>query len=222
MRSSVTVLTCAASMLLGASAAAGDGDGWQTVAEGRVHIKVRAQPGANVHEVLAEADLNAPARDVVEAVVNADRFHDFMPYTKESRFVGPEKDGTRLSYMRIAAPVIADRDFFIVVRVVRALNDDGTGEFANEWRAVTSYPRRSNIVRVTTNSGSWRVAFLAPGKCHVVYRFVVDPGGGLPQWLADLGNRSGVPGIFAAVEKEARRLEAARTAHSARLVENVP
>jgi len=198
----------AVSLLVSAVAYAGDGGGWETVGTGKVTIKMRALPGEHVREILAEGDLDAPARAVAEAVVNADNFAKFMPYTKESRFVGElQADGSRLAYLRISAPVIADRDFFLSAKVLQPLSDDGTGEFKNAWHAVSTYPHRHGIVRVTTNTGGWTVRSLGPGRCHAVYRFVVDPGGALPEWIADLGNRSGVPGVFAAVEKEAKRLE---------------
>jgi len=201
-------LAVAVSLLVSAAAYAGDGSGWETVATGKVTIKMRALPGEHVREILAEGDIDAPARTVAEAVANADNFAKFMPYTKESRFVGePKADGSRLAYMRVSAPVIADRDFFLASKVLQPLADDGTGEFKNEWHAVNTYPHRHGIVRVTTNTGGWTVTSLGPGRCHAVYRFVVDPGGALPEWIADLGNRSGVPGVFKAVEKEANRLE---------------
>jgi hypothetical protein len=52
----------------------------------------------------------------------------------------------------------------------------------------------------------------ANGKAHVVYRFSVDPGGMIPPFLADLANKGAIPDTFHAVEKEARRLAAARPA----------
>ena len=49
------------------------------------------------------------------------------------------------------------------------------------------------------------------GRSHVIYQFAVDPGGNIPAFLADIGNRNGVGDVFRAIEKEARRLQADRT-----------
>lgn len=47
-------------------------------------------------------------------------------------------------------------------------------------------------------------------KSRVVYQFAVDPGGAIPAFLADVGNRNGVGDVFRAIEKEAQRLKAER------------
>ena len=46
----------------------------------------------------------------------------------------------------------------------------------------------------------------------MVYKFNVDPGGMIPAFAADMGNKSGVTDVFNAVEKEAKRRAAERKA----------
>ncbi|MHB8875224.1 MAG: START domain-containing protein [Myxococcaceae bacterium] len=203
-------VAAAALVLLFASAAHADGGGeWVTAATGEITIKTRSVPGSPVREILAEGELNAPAATVAEAITNAERFPSFMPYVKEARFVGEHPEGgPRIVYTRLGLPFIAGRDFVIEDRVVQSLNADGTGQFVNEWRAVPDrLPARANFVRLKTNSGSWRVTPNGEGKSHVVYQFAVDPGGQIPAFVADIANRSGVPDVFKAIEKEARRLQ---------------
>lgn len=194
---------------------AADAGGWQTVASGPVTIKARAVPGSPIREILAEGELDAPALDIQRAVLDVERFPKFMPYVKETRFVrAPSGDGTRIVYTALGLPVVAGRDFVIKDRVVQALNPDGTGAFVTEWQVEENQlPPRANFVRVKTNTGSWRVTPRG-NKSHVVYQFAVDPGGAIPPFLADLGNRNGVGDIFRAVEKEARRLHAERSSRS--------
>ena len=189
------------------------GDGWETVTTGDITIKTRSVPGSPVREVLAEADLDAPAREVQEAVLDPERFPNFMPFVKEVRFIGqPGQDGSRVVYTRLQVPIIAGRDYVIAQKVLRSLNADGTGEFSNEWRVADGLvPERANTVRLKTCTGSWRVTPLGTGaKTRVVYQFAIDPGGQIPPFLADLGNRSAVPDVFRALAKEAKRLKALR------------
>lgn len=184
---------------------------WDTVASGPITIKARAMPGSPVREILAEGDLDAPAADIQRAVLDVERFPKFMPYVRETRLVEQPGDGTRVVYTALGLPMVAGRDFAIRDRVVKSLAADGTGEFVMDWKiADGSVPQRPGLVRLKMNTGSWRVTAKGPNKSHVVYQFAVDPGGSIPPFLADLGNRNGVSDVFRAVEKEAKRLQAAR------------
>ena len=208
-----TVLLSTLVFALALRAHAADSGGWQTVATGAITIKTRSVPGSPIREVLAEGDLDARAIDIQKAVLDVERFPKFMPYVKETRFVvKPTGDGTRVVYTALGLPIVKGRDFVIVDRLVRSLNADGTGEFITEWSvAKDRLPPQEGLVRVQTNTGSWKVAPKAGGKTHVTYQFAVDPGGAIPPFLADIGNRNGVGDVFKAIEREARRLEADRT-----------
>ncbi len=200
-------------LTLGASlgARAEEGGAWNTVLEGPVTVKTRQRPGLPVHEIHAEADLDASAYDVQRAILSADRYASFMPFVKESRYVGePEADGSRWVYTRIVPPVVTPRDYVVRARTLSTVAADGQGVFANTWEADGKrLPSRARAIRLQLNAGSWRVTALPSGRSHIVYRFVVDPGGLIPAFLADLGNRSAVPDTLRAVEREARRLRAA-------------
>jgi hypothetical protein len=209
-----TALVATLILTLSIQAFAGDAGGWQTVATGAITIKIRTVAGSPIREVLAEGDLDANAADLQKAVLDVERFPKFMPYVKETRFVEkPTGDGTRVVYTSLGLPIVKGRDFVIVDRLVKSLNADGTGEFVTEWQVIKDkVPARANFVRVQTNTGSWKVTPKPGGKSHVVYQFAVDPGGAIPPFLADMGNRNGVGDVFRAIEQEARRLGAARTA----------
>jgi hypothetical protein len=209
-----TALTSTLIFALALHAHAAEKDGWQTVATGAITIKARSLPGSPIREILAEGDLDASALDLQKAVLDVERFPKFMPYVRETRFVEkPKGDGTRVVYTALGLPMVKGRDFVIVDRVVRALNADGTGEFITAWEVARDrVPARAGFVRVVTNTGSWKVSPKPGGKSHVVYQFAVDPGGAIPPFLADLGNRNGVGDVFKALEGEARRLQAARAA----------
>jgi len=209
-----TALTSTLIVALALQAHAADAGGWQTVATGAITIKTRTVPGSPIREVLAEADLEASATDLQQAVLDVERFPKFMPYVRETRFVEkPTGDGTRVVYTALGLPIVKGRDFVIVDRVVKSLNADGTGEFITQWQvAKDRVAARANFVRVQTNTGSWKVTPKGRGKSHVVYQFAVDPGGAIPPFLADLGNRNGVGDVFRAVEREAQRLQADRAA----------
>src|SRR6185295_15273726 len=118
----------------------------------------------------------------------------------------PTTDGSFFTYQRVAPPLVAVRDVVLHVWVEASLDDEGSNRFRNRWEAVPGVvPHTPGAVRTLLSNGSWEVRRLPNGQCRAIYRFIVDPGGNIPSWLADLGNRTGIPDLYKAVEKEARR-----------------
>ncbi len=203
-----------AALLSAASAAA---DEWETVLTGHVTVKMRARPGTAVKEVWAEGELAAPVQDIQSVLMEPDKFPSFMPYVKESRVLKDKApDGAQYVYTRLDLPMVQSRDYVLKVYLDEGVKPDGSGAFRNRWVAVTDkLPERHNVVRLKLNEGSWYVTPKGDGtKSHAVYRFVVDPGGWVPSWAADQGNKSGVPDTFRAIEKEAQRRYKERKAHA--------
>jgi hypothetical protein len=181
---------------------------WETLATTPFVIKSRPREGTRVKEVWAEGVLQAAVADIQAAVMDADRFAEFMPYVKESRVFGqPTADGSRYVYTRLDFSAMAtSRDYALKVRLLRGVDEAGQGAFENTWVAVPDHiPKRRNSVRVRVNEGSWKVTPTAEGHSHAVYRFVVDPGGWVPAFAASMGNKSAVIDTLRAVEKEAQR-----------------
>ena len=207
---SVTLLT-----LLAAPAAAEE-LAWETVATGAITVKARPRPGSAVFEVWAEADLGAPVKDIQDTLTTMDRFHHFMPYVRAAKEVSKEKDGSVFTYTELGLPVISDRDYVVQVWLDEGVNPDGSGAYRCHWKAAPDkLPARDSLVRVKVNEGSWKVTPKDDGKSHVVYRFAADPGGSLPAWAANYGNRRGISGTLEAIEKEAQRRHAERVAAAA-------
>jgi hypothetical protein len=199
-------------LILALASTARADEGWRIAARGAVLVKTRPVPGSAVQEIWAEGDLRAPVRDLQDALLDSESFPRFMPYAKEARRVGePAPDGTCFVYARVAPPVVANRDYVVQVKVERSVDANGGGWFQNRWSAVQGWVAPvPGVVRMAVNEGTWTVTPISEGLSHVVYRFRIDPGGWIPPFLADLGNQSGVPDVFRAVEREAQRRTEAR------------
>ena len=180
---------------------------WTIVSSRPVLIRTRAHPGSRVREVWASAVLAAPAELVQEALLDGESFPRFMPYVQEVRTLKiPTSDRSWFTYQRVAPPLVAARDVVLHVWMEMSLEDEGSNRFHNRWEAVPGLvPAAPGAVRTPISSGSWDVKRLPDGQCRATYRFIVDPGGNIPSWLADVGNRTGIPDVFKAVEKEAKR-----------------
>jgi hypothetical protein len=192
---------------------AADGD-WQTVVSGPITVKNRTLEGTGLKEVWAEGEIAAPALDVQAALMDVSRLRFFMPYMKDARELGERlPDGSVYVYTLIDLPVLGKRDYVVRLELKESLAPDGSGAFRNEWHAFPDFtPRRHDIIRLTRDDGSWVVTPREGSKCWAVYRFVVDPGGWVPAFAANLGNERGVKETWDAVEKEALRRRDARLA----------
>ncbi len=188
---------------------------WETVATGAVTVKCRARPKSDVKEVWAEGDLDATVEDLQATLTTMDRFPKFMPYVKSAREVSREPDGSTFNYTELALPVISDRDYVVHTIVDESVQPDGSGTFRCHWAAAPDkLPQRSGRVRLKLCEGSWVITPKDGGKSHFVYRFAADPGGMLPAWIANYGNRHGVSDTLEAIAKEAQRRQKARQAEA--------
>ncbi len=187
-------------------------DGWKPVSsQGGISVKSRPRAGTAVKEFWVETDFDAAARALQDVLVDTEHFRDFMPYVKESRFVGkPEADGSVYAYIRLDPPG-GQRDYIVKSTVTQKVGDDGKGAFAQSWKAEPDkFPARHHIIRVRVNEGSWLITPVGPKKSHAVYKFAVDPGGNIPAFAADMANQSGIAGSLKAIEKEAQKRAAKR------------
>ncbi|MFL5320040.1 MAG: SRPBCC family protein [Myxococcaceae bacterium] len=211
------IFVAALAAVVSLSAFAEEGN-WETVATGNITVKARTRSGTAIREIWAEGDMDAPVQDIQSTILDPEGYPKFMPYVKECRYLGTkaEPDGSRYVYTRLDLPMITSRDYVVKVDVPQKVDGSGKGNFENHWIAAPDkIPSRSNIVRLRVNEGSWLVTPKDNGKSHVVYKFTVDPGGMVPSFAANMGNKSGISDTFKAVETEAKKRKAARESGSA-------
>lgn len=184
-------------------------DEWKTVEDEDAVIKVRARADINGKEVWAEKDVEANAVDVQTALMDSASFRLWMPYVKESRVVTTNPDGSRVAYAKLDLPMVDDRDYVISVVDEKKLAEDGQGEYVQRWKVADGgggVPERKGVVRLKHNEGTWQVTSKGENKTHITYKFTVDPGGSIPDWLASFGQKDGVMDTLGAVEKRAQKL----------------
>src|SRR6185503_220153 len=201
-----TEIAIAAALVLAGSAFA-DEEKWDVVVKEPILVKTRAKPGTSIKEIWAEGELNAPLSDIQSVLGDPESFPKYMPYVKESRILGkPESDGSVFVYIKLDLPMITSRDYINHVTVDENPKSDGSGAYRQHWVTVPDKtPERSGVVRLKTNNGSWSISSKGPDKSFAVYKFDTDPGGWIPGWVADMGNKTGVTDTFKAIEKEAKR-----------------
>jgi hypothetical protein len=179
--------------------------GWKSEQAGDgVEIASRAVAGRRVHELRVIGEIEAPPEAVYRVLADTDRYPETMAYVKEARLVAREADGTPHVYFRVDPPVVSDRDY--TLRLVLAGPGAGRTTYQVAWTlSDRGPPPRDGVVRVTLNTGGWRLEPLDGGRrTRATYHLLTDPGGSVPAFAANMANQKALPELFARLRTTAR------------------
>lgn len=176
--------------------------GWSVAAKADgIVIYNRARPGSDLKEVLAVGSFDASPEHVHRVLDDNAHYRDFMPYTKESRVLKREGD-TVWSYERIAAPLVAERDYTVKITHEREARADGSAVLTHHFvQSNADGPGPTEgVVRVTVLEGHWQLEPLDGGKrTRATYWVYTSPSGSVPTFLVNAANNNAVPALFEAV-----------------------
>jgi len=195
-------LLAGASSHAGAAARAAD-EGWEIVREDD-GLRLERRPGrrsaCDELRVSRRVDVSPDvALDVLWEVRDERPFVDDLV---ESRILRESAD-ERIVYGRVEVPLVRDRAY--VVRVTRhAEATSGVREIHFSLLADEPLPGSKRAVRLAVLEGAWHIEPLAGAiASRLEYRAEIDPGEGIPAWLA---NRLQRQRAMKVVERYARRM----------------
>ena len=152
--------------------------------------------------IVAIAEVDARPEVVFNVVNDFDHYPEFMPYVIESRVLSRNGDSEVLAYNRIAPPFVAERDYPLKFRMTRGTRTNG-GVFRSEWTASPeAEPEVEGVVRIRLNDGSWVAEPISGGsRTRLTYTLLTNPGGLIPDFVANMSNTVAIPKLFKAVMK---------------------
>lgn len=204
------------------------GDVNSKLAAGEIIVFSKEIPGKSVKCVEMMGVIDAPPEIVWEVINDVNNFKNFMPRTRNSMAVAPEKIPLILQKRptqaaeveKLLGPIPADPASYRVpggsytVYFYSDLNFPWPCN--NRWyiikgvkdetKAAQHYYHSSwslVIGNLKENSGEWLLEPFGPAKTKAVYRLCTDPGGGIPKFLVKQGTCSTLPQIIKAVRKRA-------------------
>lgn len=137
-----------------------------------------ALPGPDRFELTAELPISL--RALLPVLEQPCHVRQWMPGIETLRILERQSDTRTLVYMARKAPwPLSGRD--AVTLFERHAGDPVVLTMSGQPDA---WPDQPGHVRVPYTEGSWTLYAKGP-TTRVVYRQQVDPGGGIPQWLAD-------------------------------------
>ena len=194
-------------VLMAVTASAEEDKGWTVVSRsGDLIVYNRPHKDSSIQEYKAVGLIDAPPAAVKAVIEDTDEFPHFMPYVIEARVISRKPD-LRITYQRISAPLVGDRDYTIQIRGETLLGADGGTSYCNKWKAANELgpAAKSGVVRIKMNEGSWLLEPAGDGRqTHATYNIFSDPGGSLPAMVVNAANKTAIPKVFNAIRKQAK------------------
>jgi hypothetical protein len=177
--------------LFGTHAVAAESADWVKVGTDKgITVSRRKVEGSNLHEFRGRGLIDAKIKDVLAVIFDANRRGEWMFHCVGSWFVDKPAANQEIAYNRTHLPwPVSDRD---VVLHGQAVVDVAHFEVDLNFESVTDprVPPYKGVVRMPELTGHWSVRAVNGGKSTCVeYQVHANPGGHVPDWLADQSSR---------------------------------
>lgn len=190
---SVLVGVVAALFGLGAPARARADGSWEQVSnKDGIVVERRSVDGSSLKEFVGRGVVEAPIARVLAVIRDADRRAEWMPSCGASHLVEENvATRTQIAYHRTKAPwPVADRDS-INRAEMRVEVEKHRVYLPFEAVVAPSLPPVKGVVRMPFMRGHWILVPVDGGKAtQAEYQVYANPGGSLPQWLANLASKT--------------------------------
>ncbi len=189
-----------------------------------IQIYNREKPGSGIKELMAITEVDAPSWRLFAVVGDYDKFKDFMPYTVVSKILKTERidEKTRVTYWITALdlPLVSNR--YYTLKLVDRMDADGRAcvcesrwTLSREKGLDPSWddpsvrhlfpPNFAEPVKTPVNDGYWLFEPINNGaRTRVSYYVYTDPGGMVPEWIANKANLIAVPRLMNALRERVK------------------
>jgi len=189
---------------LAGSSLAADEDWSVATRSSGIIVYERARKGFSFREFKAVGVMEAPPEVVKRVIDDVSEYPHFMPYVTEARVISTD-GANRVSYQRIAPPLVSDLDY--TVRVTCETHATPAGKcFCNRWQAANELgpAEKHGVKRVKITEGSWLLEPEDEGrKTRATYCIFSDSGGSMPTFITNTATKTAIPKLFKSIEKQA-------------------
>lgn len=152
--------------------------------ESGIKVYTRPHPTSGFDSFKSVMTLNVPASTMVHFLKHIDEHPNAFPDTKELKILERPNDSTQIQYSVTGAPwPVSDR--YGVFKLVFSTNRK-TGVVTSVGVPVKGYVAdNDDMVRITESDSKWIITPLGESKCQLEYIVNANPGGAIPEWLAN-------------------------------------
>jgi hypothetical protein len=195
-------------VLIGAAHADEKRGAWEDVSnKDGIVVQRRSVEGYKLKEFLGRGVIQAPIARVLAVIRDANRRAEWMPSCGDSHLVEENlASRTQLAYHRTKAPwPVSDRDS---VNRAEMIVEPAKHRVYLPFEAVTvaQVPPVKGVVRMPFMRGHWLLTPVDGGKAtEAEYQVFANPGGILPDWLANLASKTLPRETIAGLRKQVTR-----------------
>lgn len=152
--------------------------------EDGIKVYTREVKSSSFNAFKATMTVEATVEDLVNVLKNMDDNYHIFPDTKKIEILDRPNDSTQIHYSLSDAPwPVDDRDG--IYKLVFHENRK-TGKVTVYSTAIPDYlPEVDGVVRIKQSSNTWVFTPKKNGKVKVLYEVQAEPGGAVPNWLAN-------------------------------------
>jgi hypothetical protein len=164
-----------------------------------IAVYAREVPESRILELRAVCDADVPPGIVYRTAMQRETYRHTSKYVVEYRVIRTDQSNVWYTYQRLAIPLFRDRDYTLRYE---ARQDSLHGHYSLVWTIANDKgpPPDENVVRIEVSRGALEMVPLDEGtKTRLICTIYADPGGSIPGWLANIGNRSTLPDLLRAI-----------------------
>ena len=207
---SCLVLATAVAAAAGNARADDDAGAWEQVSnKDGILVQRRSVNGSKLKEFRGRGLIQAPFGRVLAVIRDADRRAEWMPSCGDSHLVAEDVAArTQIAYHRTKAPwPVSDRDS---VNRAEMIVEPAKQRVYLPFEAITmpKIPPVKGVVRMPSMRGHWILIPVDGGRAtDAEYQVFANPGGILPDWLANLASKTLPRETIAGLRKQASKVE---------------
>ncbi|MCU1280684.1 MAG: Collagenase [bacterium] len=187
-----------------------DDGAWEQVSnKDGIVVQRRSVTGSKLKEFRGRGMIQAPIGRVLAVIRDADRRGEWMPSCSDSHLVEENVAArTQIAYHRTKAPwPVSDRDS---VNRAEMFVEPGKQRVYLPFEAITmpKIPPVKGVVRMPSMRGHWILIPVDGGRAtDAEYQVFANPGGILPDWLANLASKTLPRETIAGLRKQVGKVD---------------
>ena len=154
---------------------------------------------SGILEFRAVCVIDVPPGIVFRTAMRRETYQHTSKYVVEYRIILTGQSNVWYTYQRLAIPFFRDRDYTLRYE---AKQDSLHGDYALVWTIANDKgpPPDEHMVRIEISRGALEMVPVEEAtKTRIICTIYADPGGSIPGWLVNIGNRSTLPDLLRAI-----------------------
>jgi len=171
----------------------------KTETDDGIVVYTRSVPLSDIKEAKATCSIRASSLRVYSVIMDHTTYENISEYIQTTEFIPSNEKNVWYIYQRLDLPIVSDRDYTLRYRSVENKQQN---YYQVLWEIANNKgpDKQKDVIRITTCSGSLMIQPEARDTTRITYTLYTDPGGYIPDWLANIANQRSIPRLIRAIK----------------------